>query len=295
MCQHFIYCRTRVVLKLLFNSLIMSNYSIVLRTCFRNINDAIKLYMDARHQNGTPFITNISGIRACSGSYIIQENGHQRELNIVAHVVNSGLYSNKEIAEVVVLGDHQKRMPNNFRPIILRIVALYKPWIVSQSISCFQDIIDYIKWTIEPAVAAKCNRRSIKKWFGPLLKYDMALRIAYAHSQATNSTQLLPTDVYLYQGAQIGADKLLGNKPPEKMPASAIHPALANSGLNDEEIEDFLCVMHPFLALNGIKNGEIAEVITEECKWEYNNILVRKIKRNYPVAQMDILKIKSVM
>ena len=103
----------------------------------QNIDDAIKLYKMARHQSGTPSITDIPGIVAYAGFYIWQENSHQRELNIVAHVVNSGLYSDIEIAKVIALGGHQKRMPMNERRDMIDVVALCIP--SSLSVACFRD------------------------------------------------------------------------------------------------------------------------------------------------------------
>ena len=275
----------------------MASTAIILRTSFQNIDDAIKLYKMARHQSGTPSITDIPGIVASAGNYAWQENSHQRELNIAAHVVNSGLYTDREIAEVIVLGGHQKHMPQNERRDMIDVVAFLKPWIINPALVCFQDIIDSLDVTIRTEFAARQSTRTTRwglGWFGPLLKYDMALRIAYAHFQASGSTAYFPTEVYLYQGAKTGAKNLLGINPPAKTTAAAINPALATSGLSDEEIEDFLCVMHSFLSLGGVIPGQVAEVVCDRFGWLINRRLAGKIKRNHPIARMDALYIKKV-
>lgn len=270
----------------------MPNPSVILRTSFQNIDDAIKLYKMARHQSGTPSITDIPGIVAYAGFYIWQENSHQRELNIVAHVVNSGLYSDIEIAKAIALGGHQKRMPMNERRDMIDVVAFLKPWIINPALLNFQDIIDSLDVSICAEFAARRSPLTTRwglGWFGPLLKYDMALRIAYAHFQATGSTAYLPTTVYLYQGAHTGAKNLLGINSPVKMTAAAIAPALAASGLSEDEVEDFLCVMHPFLTLGGVLPGQVAEVVSDRYHWLINRRLAGKIKRNHPIAGMDTL------
>ena len=270
----------------------MPNLSVIFTVGFRNLDDAIDLYKMARHQAGTPPITNIPGILGVANTQVWQENGHQRELNIVAHVVNSGLYTNKEIAEVIILGGHQRHMPKNVRRDMIDVVAYLMPWVIAPSITCFQDLINDLDTRIRSQFLARRTPRS-RRWklgrFGLLLKYDMALRIAYAYYQDTGLTTFMPTNVYLNQGARTGAKNLLGCNPPQKMAAAAINPAFSGSGLSDDEIEDFLCVMHPFLSVGGVLPGQVAKVVCGKHQWLINRSLIAKIKRNHPIACMDLL------
>lgn len=245
---------------------------------------------------GSPSIDNIPGIISYSGNHVLQENGHQRELNIAAHVINSGLYSSREIAEVIVLGGHQSRMPISERRDMIDVVDALKPWIIRPTIASFNDIINRLNVTIKAEFLARRSPRSSRwglGWFGPLIKYDMALRIAYAHYQLTGSTALMPNVVYLNQGAKTGAEKLLGTKVPAKMASPAINPAFAACGLSEEEIEDFLCVMHPFLILGGVAPGQVSQVVCGQYNWLINSRLASKIKRNHPRACLDILIINK--
>ena len=275
----------------------MPNYSVVLRTSFSSLDDAIKLYKTARNQIVTPSIDDIPGIIGYASNYVFQENGHQRELNIAAHVINSGLYSSREIAEVIVLGGHQSRMPKNDRRDMIDVVDSLKPWIIGPAIASFEDIINSLDVTIRAEFLARRSPRSSRwglGWFGPLIKYDMALRIAYAHYKSTGSAALMPNAVYLNQGAKTGAEKLLGIKVPAKMAAPAINPAFAVCGLSEEEIEDFLCVMHPFLTVGGVVSGQVTQVICAEYHWLINRRLVSKIKKNHSRARLDIMIINKL-
>ena len=59
----------------------MPNLSVIFTVGFRNLDDAIDLYKMARHQAGTPPITNIPGILGVANTQVWQENGHQRKRN----------------------------------------------------------------------------------------------------------------------------------------------------------------------------------------------------------------------
>lgn|GEM_PF-3077672 len=275
----------------------MSCDPLILRTSLLDLNDAIQLYKMARNHTGTPPLVNRAGIIRCAGKQVWQENGHQRELNISAHVINSGLYTDREIAEVIVLGGHQTRMPINERRDMIDVMSVLKPWIIAPTVLTFQDIIDKLNVTIRAEFLARRTPRSPRwglGWFGPLLKYDMALRIAYAHFQRTGSATLLPTEVFLTQGAKTGAENLMGIKTPSKMVAAAINPIFATCGLREEEIEDFLCVMHSFLYMGSVLPGQVAEVVCGKYNWLINNRLAIKIKRNHPIARLNILIINNI-